>query len=244
MKSRSGKQNQDNREYSGIPELLDHETSLVKYSTHVVDLINNSIGSNADTRILEFGAGTGFLLEIFADKFGRSPEACEIDLNLVKVIEKKGFKCFHDLSAINEKYQVIYTSNVLEHIEDDVSILKDLGTILLDDGKLVIYVPAVPLLFSGLDEAVGHYRRYRKSELIEKLESAGFRVEDVRYVDSLGVLAALITKILGYKNGIGIGSNLSMKVYDFLVFPFSRFFDSIGFRHLIGKNLFIVASKS
>jgi hypothetical protein len=71
----------------------------------------------------------------------------------------------------------------------------------------------------------------------------GFELEQIRYVDILGVPATLVTKILGYKNGLGIGSSLSMRIYDSLVFPLSKLLDSLGFKKIIGKNLFAVAVK-
>lgn len=243
MNDKIKKQSKNHKEYSGIAELQDHETSLVRYSTHIVKLINAEIDSDSETSILEFGAGTGFLLEIFANEFGRTPDACEIDPNLVQIINRKGFRCFSDTGMIEDKYSLIYSSNVLEHIENDVEALFVLRDLMIEDGKLVIYVPAIPWLFSGLDEAVGHYRRYTKKDLTDKLKSAGFEINQSRYVDCLGVLASLLTKILGYKSNLGIGSGLSMQIYDRIVFPVSKIVDRAGFKHLIGKNLFIVATK-
>ena len=243
MKRKPRQQDELNKDYSGITELQDHETSLINYSTHIVNLVNNAIGDANQKGILEFGAGTGFLMEIFRSKFGREIEGCEIDPKLIKRIEEKGFDCHSDLSAIKKTYQTIYTSNVLEHIENDVEVLSDIKARLELNGKLIIYVPALPWLYSGLDSAVGHYRRYQADELQAKLTLVGFEVEQIRYVDVLGVPATLVTKILGYKNGLGIGSSLSMRIYDSLVFPFSRLLDSAGFKKIIGKNLFAVAVK-
>jgi 16S rRNA A1518/A1519 N6-dimethyltransferase RsmA/KsgA/DIM1 with predicted DNA glycosylase/AP lyase activity len=41
--------------------------------------------------LLEFGAGTGFLAEIFRTKFNLNPDCIELDPNLVKLIKNKDF---------------------------------------------------------------------------------------------------------------------------------------------------------
>ena len=108
-------------------------------------------------------------------------------------------------------------------------------------GKLAIYVPALPFLYSGLDEKVGHYRRYTKKELIKKVSEAGFTVKDCYYNDSLGILATLTVKVLGYKNKVGLGSPKSIVLYDKVVYPISKILDRLIFRKVIGKNLFLFA---
>ena len=56
------------------------------------------------------------------------------------------------------------------------------------DGTLAILVPAHPALFNGFDRGVGHFRRYTKADLREKLESAGFVVERLWAFNMLGAL--------------------------------------------------------
>ena len=69
------------------------------------------------------------------------------------------------MDSINKSYDLIFTSNVLEHIEDDVTILHDLFLHTNDGGQLVVYVPAFQFLYSRLDEKAGHFRRYSKKDL-------------------------------------------------------------------------------
>jgi predicted SAM-dependent methyltransferase len=59
---------------------------------------------------------------------------------------------------------MIYSSNVLEHIEDDSRALNEMFAKLQINGKLAIYVPAFMFLFSDLDIKAGHFRRYSKKE--------------------------------------------------------------------------------
>ena len=60
---------------------------------------------------------------------------------------------------------------------DDRAALSRLREALSPSGSLVLLVPAHPSLFSPLDEAVGHYRRYSRAELERALADTGFRIE-------------------------------------------------------------------
>ena len=69
--------------------------------------------------------------------------------------------------------------NVLEHVEDDAAALRNIHGVLECGGRAIILVPSGQELFGALDVALGHFRRYTKEELHEKLARAGFRVERV-----------------------------------------------------------------
>jgi hypothetical protein len=234
--------------YSGHEELYATEVALQSYSKHIVNEFSKRLqapkGGNSTWKLLEFGAGTGFLAELWKSNFQITPDCIEIDPILVSIITERNFKCFSNIGGLKSKYNAVYSSNVFEHIEDDESILHELHDIIIDDGKIGIYVPALPILFSEMDRRVGHFRRYTKKELLHKVESAGFEILSVSYVDSVGVLASLCIKVFGFKGKSLIGSVTSLKVYDRFIFPVSRFFDRLGFQHLVGKNLLVVAKKS
>jgi SAM-dependent methyltransferase len=146
------------------------------------------------------------------------------------------------LEEIDKKFDLIFSSNVLEHIEKDVEALLDLSKFLKPEGLLVNYVPAFPILFSDLDVSVGHYRRYTKRELSSKLKEAGFEIQKIHYVDSLGFPASVLLKVLGYKSRGNIGGLKSMSIYDRFIFPISRTLDLLGFKKLIGKNIIVYST--
>lgn len=60
--------------------------------------------------------------------------------------------------------------------------------------------PLPVCLYSDMDAAVGHYRRYTRAELVGKLDSAGFAPVACRYADSIGFAAALAFR-LGRRSG-------------------------------------------
>lgn len=239
-------QSESRLEYSGTEELMDSEEGLARYNRDVVKKIAQGFGmkrhAGQRVSVLEFGAGTGVLAEIWESDYGISPTCVEIAPSLQKILIRKGFKTLENIAKLSQEQSFIYTSNVLEHIEDDLAALRQIRSHLEIEGKLAIYVPALPILFSDLDRRVGHFRRYKKRGLITKVESAGFRIEYCHYNDCLGVLASLALKIIGYKNKAGLGSKKSLIFYDNVVYPISIILDKIVFKHLIGKNLLLIAT--
>ena len=75
----------------------------------------------------------------------------------------------------------VLCSNVLEHIKDDGQALRTMAALLKPEGKLALIVPAHQSLFGTLDRNLGHWRRYDKKELRDKLEQAGFAVDSLSY---------------------------------------------------------------
>lgn len=79
--------------------------------------------------------------------------------------------------------------NVLEHLKDDGRTLTTIGKVLPPGGKLLLFVPALPWLFGSLDEAFGHCRRYRKTELQTKVTEAGFQILELKFMNFPGIVS-------------------------------------------------------
>jgi SAM-dependent methyltransferase len=67
--------------------------------------------------------------------------------------------------------------NVLEHVRDPLVALQNMSGALVPGGRLVLYVPRGPALFSTLDEALGHRCRYDVEMLESELAATGFELE-------------------------------------------------------------------
>ena len=76
----------------------------------------------------------------------------------------------------DEAFDTVVLLDVLEHIEDDVALLARLRARLAPGGHLILKVPAMPSLYSPMDEAIGHWRRYDKRGLTEAITRAGLEV--------------------------------------------------------------------
>ena len=72
--------------------------------------------------------------------------------------------------------------NVLEHIEDDFAAMQQVFRITKPGGVVVIEVPAGPQLYDVYDKQLMHFRRYTLSSLVEKLQRAGFQIEEQSYM--------------------------------------------------------------
>lgn len=249
--SRKGNSNTTG-DYQGVEQLQESEVGLPNYRRWIASKIYNSYLRHSprspSPRILEFGAGTGNLAIHVSQMAPTRVNCVEIDESLIRILNEREFQTFRDLESATNKlgrFDLIYSSNVLEHIEDDFSTLVALRESLVPStGILILYLPAHQWLFSDLDRHVGHFRRYSKKQLLELITRANFSVTEIHYTDTLGVLASLAIKILGYKGTLNIGSVRTMLLYDRLVHPVSKFLDFIGFKKILGCNIMLVARRN
>jgi SAM-dependent methyltransferase len=189
-------------------------------------------------RVLDFGAGSGTFARPLSAQ-GVDVIAVEPDAQLRAGLPGHAYA---DIAQIPDgAVDLAYSFNVLEHIEDDAAALAQLRRVLKPGGRLLLYVPAFMVLYTEMDRRIGHLRRYRKQPLKRLAERCGFTVEDVRYADSLGYLAALAFRVAGPRDGAL--SARAVKLYDRCVFPLSRLLDR-GLDPLIGKNLILRATKA
>jgi SAM-dependent methyltransferase len=140
---------------------------------------------------------------------------------------------------------LVVTSNVIEHINDDVEIMRQLHGVLSDYGVISVYVPAIPFLWTRMDDNVGHYRRYTITSLRKILESSGFSVKEIRYVDSVGGIATLffrLKELMSRSNSYKPPSEGLLRFYDRYIWPASRIMDLI-MNQYFGKNILAIASK-
>ena len=226
-----------NEPYSGV-ENLEIMQEAENYNRYLLNTVLRHAPAGA--RVLDFGAGNGeFAVPLSAQGFNLV--AVEPDDFLRRGLGERGVTAASSTSGLaNASFDYVYTLNVLEHIEDHEAALRQLHDKLKPGGRLLIYVPAFPILYSSMDARVGHIRRYTRRGLVAIVKAAGFDVATVAYVDSLGFLATLVFKWLGSKDG-GV-NRTALKAYDRAVFPLSRLLDFIT-RRWFGKNLLLLATR-
>jgi glycosyltransferase involved in cell wall biosynthesis/SAM-dependent methyltransferase len=94
---------------------------------------------------------------------------------------------FSDLG--DERFDLVCAFEVLEHIEDDATTLKEWATRLRPGGWLMLSVPAHQRRFAPADEMAGHFRRYDPPAMTALLTSCGFTDVQIReYGFPLGYL--------------------------------------------------------
>ncbi len=83
-----------------------------------------------------------------------------------------------DLGA--ERFDLVCAFEVLEHIEDDATTLKEWAVRLRPGGWLLLSVPAHQHRFGPADEMAGHFRRYDPAVMDALLRSCGFTDVEIR----------------------------------------------------------------
>lgn len=167
---------------------------------NLVDLIMSNVKGN---KILDIGCGTGYLLDCLRKKkkkvFGIEPNGKLVKLSKILFPSLRIFKGYaEDLNRFNQKFETIIMIDVLEHIKNDNLIIKKVYLQLKRKGQLILVVPVYQFLYGKRDKKVGHYRRYSKTTLINKLTENKFRIIYSRYWNMLGFFPYLFfEKILG-----------------------------------------------
>lgn len=190
---------------------------------------------------LDFGAGIGTFSDSLDLPAGRV-HCVEPDRNSRSALAELGFHVHADLSEIGDAtISYVFSLNVLEHIEDDIGTLAELHRVVEPGGRVFLYVPAFMLLFTSMDEHVGHHRRYRLGELATRVEAAGFVIEKRCYTDVLGFFATLLFRLFDDGKPGQLNPRL-IRFYDSFCFPLSRLMSPL-FARVLGKNAYVVARR-
>ena len=206
------------------------------YNKYVADLFFSNIDKTEN--ILDFGAGYGLITEKFKKK-GYKISAVEINKTALEKLNDKNIDSYNLIEKVPKSINCIISLNVLEHIEDDDKYIKKFYNHLPQDGKLILYLPSSNLIWTELDDMVNHKRRYSKSGIVELLNSNSFEIEKIFFVDFIGWIVLFFLKMFRVKLDF---DKRKIKFYDKFIFRTFKFTDYF-FKNIIGKNLFIVASK-
>ncbi len=134
------------------------------------------------TDVLEHGCGTGYVLAGLPRLFPRA-QVVGADLFAagLKLAQRRfaGPLIQTDLihCGFRAAFDLIGLFDVLEHLDDDVQVLRSLRDQLRAGGWLLLTVPAHMSLWSDYDIASGHRRRYTIPQLESRLRETGFSVE-------------------------------------------------------------------
>ncbi len=143
-----------------------------------------------------------------------------------------------DLSG-EPDWNTIFSVNVLEHISDDVGEPARYHRLLKPTkGSLCLFVPARPEIYAPIDKDFGHFRRYTRPELRQKLERAGFKIARLRYYNLVGYFAWWLNFRLLKKRSFEVGS---VRFFDRAIFPTVHFIESRICPPFIGQSLLVIA---
>jgi glycosyltransferase involved in cell wall biosynthesis len=173
---------------------LERAGKLDRYNLWIWENIKPWVGE----RVLEVGAGVGNMTRVM---YGRDLiVATDIDVRYVHSLENRfarnptirvehlDLASDEMLSLKSFEFNSVVCLNVLEHVEDHERAMQRIYDVLLPGGTVLLFVPADQKLYGTMDKQVGHYRRYSREELRRVIESAGFLVNRIRYMNVFGRL--------------------------------------------------------
>jgi SAM-dependent methyltransferase len=111
-----------------------------------------------------------------------------------------------------DSFELAASLDVIEHLEDDLTALRELRRVVAPGGSLLVTVPAYQWLWSGHDEINHHFRRYTRRSLQRAGEEAGWQQVRTTYFNSLLLPAAILLRVLDRFNRKTTESSLDLWV--------------------------------
>ncbi|MBN1969069.1 MAG: class I SAM-dependent methyltransferase [Candidatus Delongbacteria bacterium] len=153
-------------------------------------ILSREISRKGRINLLDYGCGDGYWSLIFSQF-----SACKVtgvDYNILRLerarsIIKNAKFIEIDLQKKNkshERYDIVFCSQVIEHIKDDVSFLKNIRNHLKQDGLLILGTPNEGSLTHKVRNYIGkirtdHVHFYTEREIKSKIEQSGFVIKKI-----------------------------------------------------------------
>ncbi len=135
------------------------------------------LGPNAPTRVLDVGAGSGFFSRYLLANSNASEAWC-VDPGYAENSDAAEHgKPLHFRQSIEvSNANTVLVMDVLEHVDDDIGLLREYAGKVPNGAKFLISVPAFQFLWSGHDVFLCHRRRYTIDQIEKVTKSAGLNV--------------------------------------------------------------------
>lgn len=130
--------------------------------------------------LLEIGCGTGNVLAAIAGEaepprlVGSEPHATGLAFAARRAPGAELLQMDARRIPYRDEFDVVGAFDVIEHIEEDEHVLREMFAACRPGGGIIVTVPQHPWLWSYRDEFAHHRRRYRRRDLLRKLAAAGF----------------------------------------------------------------------
>jgi SAM-dependent methyltransferase len=145
----------------------------------VRELIRRFAGQMPCPRILDAGSGTGVNLAEYATL------GCAVGIELDPAAAATSIARGHNRVAVgdlcrlpfsNDSFDVVISTDVLEHVQDDTAALAELRRVLAPAGRVLLTTPAYSWAYSSHDQFLHHVRRYDRVRLLGTIKRAGLKV--------------------------------------------------------------------
>lgn len=129
--------------------------------------------ASAATR-LEIGPGMRPRLPVAGSHFIDLSETCVARLRSGGAQAECGSAT--TLPFADRSFALVCAFDIVEHVEDDRSVLSEMARVLADDGRLVLSVPLFAARWTPFDAMCGHVRRYEPPAVLALLAEHGLEV--------------------------------------------------------------------
>lgn len=145
--------------------------------------LQKTLGGQHFDSVSDIGAGGGFFSKVLLDA-GVANKAHCIDIGYPQERSEtwngKKIEFLRSMSHLPEG--LVMLMDVLEHVEDDVTLLRNYTQIAPKGSKFFITVPAFQFLFSEHDVFLEHYRRYTLNQIESVVENSGLTIIKSHYL--------------------------------------------------------------
>lgn len=170
-------------------------------------LIINSITklTSKNSTILEIGSGGG-LLSAELTKLGFDIISTDIEPASGNYTKEMGVKkvfisnCGEAIPLRDASIDIIFMTDVLEHIKDDYKTISECVRLLKPGGYILITVPAYQCLYSSWDKWNRHYRRYDKKRILTLAQDHNLSITKITYWNIPGIPFAMFRKFVDIFN--------------------------------------------
>ncbi len=132
--------------------------------------------------VLDVGAGSGiFSRQLLDEDICKSAVCVDPNYAVEKTEDYNGKKIKFVTSVKNSCHTLVLMMDVLEHVIDDVALLRYYADSMAAGGYIFITVPAFQFMWSGHDIFLEHYRRYTIKTIEAVVEKAGMTPIRSRY---------------------------------------------------------------
>ena len=165
-----------------------------------------------DKALLDFGCGAGGFIEI-VKQYTRKVSGVELEKSLQTSFKKRNLNVFANLLEVQKeglKYDLITAFHVIEHLQNPKRVLKDLSSLLEENGEMIVEVPnsddALLTLYENIDFQnfsywSQHLFLFNENTMTELIKQSGLRLNWIRHIQRYPLSNHLYWMAKGHPGG-------------------------------------------